>query len=98
MTLKTTKWDAIEHLDSNDAIVHYIEAALEESDPGLIAAALGDVARARGMTETAKMAGVTREALYRSLNETGDPRLSTVVGVLKAFGTTLSAKSTQAAE
>ena len=94
MTLKTTKWDVAEHLDNEEDI----EAALEEGDANLIAAALGDVARARGMTETARMAGVTREALYRSLNESGDPRLSTVVGVLKAFGIKPSAKPAEAAE
>lgn len=92
MTLETTQWDVTEHLDCEEAIAQYIEAALEDGDPRLVAAALGDVARALGMTQIAREAGVTREALYHSLNENGDPRLSTVMGVLKALRIKLSAQ------
>lgn len=64
----------------------YLEAAFEDGDPALIAAALGDVARAMGMTQLAGRAGVTREALYKALSADGDPRLSTFLGVMKALG------------
>lgn len=67
-------------------IVAYLEAAFEDGDPALIATALGHVARAKGMTQLAAEAGVTREALYKALSPTGDPRLSTFLGVMKALG------------
>jgi probable addiction module antidote protein len=86
MALKTTLWDASEYLDSPKSIAAYLEAAFEDGDPALIAAALGDVARAMGMTQLASRAGVTREALYKALSSTGDPRLSTFLGVMKALG------------
>lgn len=86
MALKTIVWDAAEYLDTPEAIAAYLEAAFEDGDPALIATALGDVARARGMTELARLAGVTREALYKALSPTGDPRLSTLMGVMKALG------------
>jgi probable addiction module antidote protein len=83
---KTTVWDPAEYLRSPRSIAAYLEAAFEDGDPALIAAALGDVARAQGMTRLAGRAGVTREALYKALSPQGDPRLSTLVGVLKALG------------
>jgi len=86
MALKTTQWDAAEYLDTPKAIAAYLEAAFEDGDPALIATALGDVARAQGMTQLANRAGVTREALYKALSPTGDPRLSTLLGVMKALG------------
>jgi probable addiction module antidote protein len=86
MALKTTQWDPAEHLHSPKAIAAYLEAAFEVGDPALIATALGDVARAQGMTQLANRAGVTREALYKALSPTGDPRLSTLLGVMKALG------------
>ena len=84
--LKTSAWDPAEYLDTPVAVAAYLEAAFEEGDPALIAAALGDVARAQGMTQLASMAGVTREALYKALSPTGDPRLSTLLCVMKALG------------
>ena len=90
MTIRTTKWDTSEFLDSEEAIVAYIEAAFEDGDPAAITHALGNVARARGMTAIAKEAGVTRRALYKALSEDGDPRLSTLLGVVKALGVRLS--------
>ena len=64
--------------------------AAESGDPQYIAHALGTIARARGMTQVAKDAGVTREALYKSLSSEGDPRLSTLLGVMKALNLTMS--------
>jgi probable addiction module antidote protein len=86
MTLRTTLWDPSEYLDSPESIAAYLEAAFEDGDPALIAAALGDIARAMGMTQIASRAGVTREALYKALSATGDPRLSTFLGVMNALG------------
>jgi probable addiction module antidote protein len=93
MVLKTTLWDSAEYLDSAEAIAEYLEAAFEDGDPALIAAALGDVARAMGMTQLAGKAGVTREALYKALSPTGDPRLSTFLGVMKALGIKLTPRA-----
>jgi probable addiction module antidote protein len=90
MALKTSPWDAADHLDSPGAVAAYIDAAMEDGDPALIAAALGDVARARGMTHLAKVTGLAREALYRSLSADGKPELATVLKVMKALGLRLS--------
>jgi len=86
MPLETTKFDIQDHIKTAEEQAAYIQAALEEGDPAFLAKALGDVARARGMTQVARDAGVTREALYRALSATGDPRLSTLMGVLAALG------------
>jgi probable addiction module antidote protein len=88
---ETTKWDVAEYLDSPEMITEYISEALETGDPEFVKTALGDIARARGMTQISKDSGVTREALYRALNAKGDPRMSTLFGVLKALGVKLSA-------
>ncbi len=93
MALKTTQWDPAEYLDSSKSIAAYLEAAFDDGDPALIAAALGDVARAIGMTDLANRAGVTREALYKALSPTGDPRLSTFLGVMKALGIKLKPRA-----
>ena len=86
MAIETTKWDAADYLDSPEMITAYIDAALEDGDPAVIAAALGDVARAKGMSKVAKKAGVTREGLYKALSADGDPRLTTFLGVIKSLG------------
>jgi probable addiction module antidote protein len=86
MALETAPWDAAEYLTTPSRISAYLEVAFEDGDPALIAAALGDIARAKGMTQIAAQAGVTREALYKALSPTGDPRLSTFLGVMKALG------------
>lgn len=93
MTLKTKTWDPSEFLGSPESIAAYLEAAFEDGDPTLIAAALGDIARAIGMTHMATQAGVTREALYKALSPTGDPRLSTFLGVMKALGLKLAPRA-----
>ncbi|HVZ82553.1 MAG TPA: addiction module antidote protein [Terracidiphilus sp.] len=93
MTLKTKQWDPSEYLGSPKAIAAYLEAAFEDGDPALIAAALGDIARAMGMTQLAQQTGVTREALYKALSPNGDPRLSTFLGVIKALGIKLKPRA-----
>jgi probable addiction module antidote protein len=90
MASKTTKWDVTEFLDSEKRIAMFLEAAFEEGDPSLIAAALGDVARARGMTQMAKDTGISREALYRALSKEGQPEFKTILKVMKAFGLRLA--------
>jgi probable addiction module antidote protein len=96
MTMKTIPFDAAEYLDDPQSQAELLADAFESGDATYIAHALGVVARARGMTSIAKEAGVTREALYRSLSESGDPRLSTLIGVMKALGMQLSAKIPEA--
>ncbi|MDR3742099.1 MAG: putative addiction module antidote protein [Terracidiphilus sp.] len=86
-------WDPSEHLNSPKAIAAYLEAVFEDGDPALIAAALGDIARAMGMTQLAAEAGVTREALYKALSSNGDPRLSTFLGVIRALGIKLTPRA-----
>jgi probable addiction module antidote protein len=65
--LQTQPWDAVEHLETDEDMVAYLDAALEDGDPGVIVAALGDIARAKGMTQVAREAGVGRESLYKAL-------------------------------
>jgi probable addiction module antidote protein len=81
-----------ESLRDEAAIAAYIEAVLEDGDPGLVAAAIGDIARARGMAQIAKETGRSRESLYRALSDRGNPELATLMGVLKALGLQLSVK------
>jgi probable addiction module antidote protein len=93
MALKTTLYDPSAYLDTPSRIATYLRVVFEDGDPALIAAALGDVARAKGMTQLAAEAGVTREALYKALSTTGDPRLSTFLGVMKALGIKLTPRA-----
>ncbi len=91
MTLETARYDTADYLDSPEAIAAYIEAVFEDGDPALIAHALGVVARARGMSQVARDAGLSRESLYRALGSGGNPEFATVVRVLKALGLRLAA-------
>lgn len=93
MTTKTSPWDAADYLHNDKAIEAYLEAAFEDGDTKVIAVALGNIARAKGMTSIAKEAGITREALYISLSEKGDPKLSTLLGVMKALGLQLTVQT-----
>ncbi|MEP0957598.1 addiction module antidote protein [Microcoleus sp. FACHB-1515] len=84
--LETFSWDAAEHLETKEDIAAYLEAALEEGDSALIVAALGDIARSRGMTQIARETGLGRESLYKALSTEGNPEFATVLKVLKALG------------
>jgi probable addiction module antidote protein len=86
MSLKTKKYDVANYLDSDEMIAVYLDAAFESGDLSRIAEALGDVARARGMTKIAKATGLAREQLYKTLSAEGKPELSTVLKVMAAFG------------
>ncbi len=90
---KTRPWDAAEHLESDEDMAAYLEAALEEGDASLVAAALGDIARAKGMTEIAREAGLGRESLYKALSPEGNPEFETVLKVVRALGLKLHAKT-----
>lgn len=96
MTIDIGRWDASEHLDSPDMIAAYLEAALEDGDAAAVAQALGDVARAVGMTQIARDTGLSREALYRALSADGNPEFGTVLKVLRALGLRLAPVPTQA--
>src|SRR6266699_3118367 len=89
---KTTRFDAADYLDSEERQVAYITAALETGDADFVRDALGIVARARGMGEIAKNAGLNRESLYKALGETGNPEFGTVMRIVRALRLTLSAR------
>ena len=80
------KFDAANYLDSEEMIAAYLAVSLEDDDPTELMRALGTVARARGMTQLANETGLAREALYRSLSETGNPSFATVNKVMHALG------------
>lgn len=86
MALETTAWDVADHLKSPEDERLYLEAAFEDGDPALVAAALGDIARARGMSAVARDAGISREGLYKALSENGNPSFATISKVSRALG------------
>lgn len=83
---KAEMYDAAEFLESDEEIIAYLNAALEEGDSALVSAALGDIARARGMTKLANETGITRDGLYKALSPSGNPSFGTVLKVLNALG------------
>jgi probable addiction module antidote protein len=89
--LKTSVWDSTEHLETEEDIAAYLDAAFEEGDPSLIAAALGDIARAKGMAQIARDAGLGRESLYKALSPDGNPEFATIMKVVTALGLKLHA-------
>jgi probable addiction module antidote protein len=90
MVRNTSRWDAADSLETKEDIAAYLDAVLEDGDPDLLKAALGDVARAKGMTEIAQAAGLGRANLYKALSPEGNPEFATVARVLKALGLRLS--------
>ncbi len=88
--IKTRPFDMANYLNSDEDIAEYLLQALEDGDAALLAAALGDVARARNMAQLARDTGLTREGLYKALSGEGNPSLSTVMKVMKAMGLKLS--------
>jgi len=93
MATQTLPLDAARPLTSRQAQAELLSDAMASGDAGNIANALGVIACARGMTEVARGASVTRDALYRALSEDGDPRLTTVLGVMKSLGFQLSVEA-----
>ena len=92
MPIKTTTFDAAKYLDTPESQAELIDDALESGNAGYLAHAIGVVVRAKGMSEVAKDAGITREGLYKALSTEGDPKLSTFLGVIRSLGLQLSVK------
>ena len=92
MAKKLTTYDPAEDLTSDKAVAIFMAEALQTNDAGYIAHALGVVARAKGMAEIASQTGLSREQLYRSFSENGNPTLKTTLAVMKALGIALTAK------
>jgi probable addiction module antidote protein len=92
---KTTPYDVAEHLRTPEEMAAYLDAWFEEApdDAAGIARALGDIARAKGMTQVAKDAGLSRESLYRALSADGNPSFSTILKVARALGVKLHAEA-----
>src|SRR5262245_27298327 len=86
------EFDVTEYLNDEEAMAQYLTLVIEEGDPALLAVALGDLARARGMTEIARAAGMTREALYKALRADAQPRFDTIQRVCAALGVRLVAE------
>jgi probable addiction module antidote protein len=89
---KLVAFDAARYLESDEAIAEYMTAVLEANDPDLLLLALGDVARARGMAQVAKDAGLGRESLYKALAPGAKPRFETVMKVARALGVKFTAE------
>ena len=92
MTETFTEFDPAEYLDTPEAIVEFMNDALETGDAGYIAKALGVVARAKGMTQLSRDTGLSREQLYRSFSAKGNPTLKTFLTVMKALGIDMTAR------
>lgn len=82
----TLPWDPVEYLQNEEDMLLYLGAALEENDPVLVVAVLGDIARAKGMTQVARDTGMGRESLYKALSPDGNPEFATVLKVMQALG------------
>jgi probable addiction module antidote protein len=93
---KTKPFDPAEYLDNSESIAAYMTDALESEDAAFVADALGVVARAGGMSEVAREAGLSRESLYRALSSDGNPEFATVLRVVRALGLRLSAAPIEA--
>jgi len=93
----TTRYDVAEHLRSPEEMAAYLEACMEEAngDAAFIAKALGDIARARGMTQVARDAGLSRESLYKALSGERNPGFDTILRVISALGLKLHAEAVQ---
>lgn len=91
--LKLKKWDSAEHLKTDEDMVAYLEACIDEAgdDAAFIAKALGTIARAKGMTQLAKETGLGRESLYKALSGEGNPSFATILKVINALGMRLHA-------
>lgn len=90
MTVETYPYDSARYLDDDETIAAYMGEAFKTGDPAFITQALGAVARARGMTQIARDAGVSRESLYRALSDKGNPEFGTILRVIEALGLRLT--------
>lgn len=92
--IETLPWDAAEHLKTEEDMTAYLNAALAEGDPVLVLAVLGDIARAKGMAQIARTAGLGRGSLYKALSPTGNPEFATILKVVNALGLRLQVQAT----
>jgi len=92
---KTRPWHVAAHLETKEDMAAYLEAALQNGDPALVAAVLGDIARAKGMADIARETGLGRESLYKALSPEGNPEFATVLKVVRALGLRLRATTGQ---
>ena len=91
---KLAPFDAADYLDDEETIAEYLTAALEDPNPDVFLAAVRDVARARGITQLARDAGLGRESLYKALSPGAKPRYDTILKLLNALGVKLSVSAT----
>ena len=91
-----SRYDTADYLKSDEDVIAYLEAAMEDGDAAIIATALGNIARARGMMRLARETGLTREGLYKALSADGNPSLGTVLKVMKALGVRLAPQRVEA--
>jgi len=91
--ITTSLWDAAEHLETDEDMVMYLEAAFEDGNPALISAVIGDIARAKGMSQIAEKTGLGRTSLYKALSPEGHPDFATILKVINALGIRLQAIS-----
>ena len=89
-----TEWDMADYIETAEDVLIYLSTALEEGEPADVINVIGAIARSKGMTQLAKQIGVSREALYNSLSEKGNPSFSTVFNILRSMGITLQARRT----
>jgi probable addiction module antidote protein len=94
--LEILSWDAAEHLETEEDMAAYLDAALEDGDSALVVAVLGDIARAKGMTQIAREAGLGRESLYKALSANGNPEFATILKVVRALGLQFHVKAASA--
>ncbi|MBP9943114.1 MAG: putative addiction module antidote protein [Desulfomicrobium sp.] len=94
--VKVSKFDAVDYLDSEEMMVEYLAAAVEDDNPDVFLAALADVAKDRGMAQLAKDTGLGRESLYKTLSPGAKPRFETIMKITKALGVSLSPKKERA--
>jgi len=90
VALKLKKWDVTEHMDNEEYISEYLKAAFESGDISEITRALGDVARARNMSDLAEKMGISRQGLYKTLSENGNPEFATIQKLITALGLQMS--------
>jgi len=93
---KIKLYDVAENLETEEDMAAYLQAALEDGEPALVIHALGNIARARGMSQIARDTGLGRESLYKALSPEGNPEFATVLKVVQALGIKLNAEPTHA--
>ena len=92
--MKVSKWDMADNIKSVEDVMIYLSTVLEMGEPADVINVIGAIARSKGMTKLAKEAGVSREALYTSLSENGNPSFITVLNILRSMGIVLKAEKT----